>query len=209
MQRKIAVVVLCAGAMFAGHFGVMSAAKQAQEQIPTRGEPQQLQGRELADQESARAEQERSNFGLAMAPVPLQAGFGQTRFMVGLGSYLVNTGCISCHSNPAYVTGGNPYMGEPQRLNTTNYLAGGRRFGNFTARNLTPDPKRNNLPAGLTLEEFKRTLRTGEDLKKLHLQTSPLLQVMPWPEIGSLSDHDLEAIYYYLSAIPHADPAPQ
>jgi hypothetical protein len=210
MQRKIAVVVLFFSTMLAGHWGVTRASKQDQDQIPTRKSHEQSSARELADLESARAEQERSNLGLAMAPVPLQAGFGRTRFIVGLGSYLVNTSCVGCHTNPTFAPGGNPFMGQPEKVNATNYLAGGSRFGPFTSRNLTPDPKRNNLPAGLTLEEFLRTMRTGEDLKKLHPQMGPLLQVMPWPEMGGLSDRDLEAIYAYLSAIPHAEPvAPQ
>jgi hypothetical protein len=116
--------------------------------------------------------------------------------------------CVGCHTNPTYAEGRNPFFGQPAKLNTTNYLAGGTAFGPFVSRNLTPDPKQNNLPAGLTLEQFVHTMRTGEDLKKAHLFISPLLQVMPWPELGNLSDRDLEAIYAYLSAIPHADPVP-
>ena len=69
-----------------------------------------------------------------------------------------------------------------------------------------PDPKKNNLPAGLTLEEFIHVLHTGEDPEKLHLQISPLLQVMPWPIYGKMSNRDLQAIYLYLSVLPHAEP---
>ncbi len=35
---------------------------------------------------------------------------------------------------------------------------------------------------------------------------SVMLQVMPWPVLRHLTDHDLQAIYEYLSAIPHAEP---
>jgi hypothetical protein len=205
-RRRIAVIVLFFGVMFAGYFGVTRASKQDQDQIPRRGG--QEQGRVLADQDSIRAEQERSDLGLAMAPVPLRAGFGRTRFLIGLGSYLVNTGCVGCHTNPTFAPGGNPFLGQPERINATNYLAGGAQFGPFTSRNLTPDPQRNNLPAGLLLADFIRTMRTGQDLKNLHPQFGPLLQVMPWPEFSGYSDRDLEAMYLYLSVIPHADPVP-
>jgi hypothetical protein len=208
MQRRIAVIVLFLGTILAGHLGVTRASRQDQDQVPARRGQEQVQRRDLDDLESIRAEQERSSLGLAMAPVPLQAGFGRTRFIIGLGSYLVNTSCVGCHTSPTFAPGGNPFMGQPEKINAANYLAGGARFGPFTSRNLTPDPKQNNLPAGLTLEQFIHTMRTGEDLKKLHPQMGPLLQVMPWPEMGGLSDRDLEAIYAYLSAIPHADPAP-
>ncbi|HMV48712.1 MAG TPA: hypothetical protein PKD31_13230, partial [Blastocatellia bacterium] len=62
------------------------------------------------------------------------------------------------------------------------------------------------LPAGLTLEQFEKVLRTGEDMQKLHPQISPLLQVMPWPVYSKMTDRDIQAIYLYLSAIPHAEP---
>ena len=58
------------------------------------------------------------------------------------------------------------------------------------------------LPAGLTLDQFKETLRTGKDQKNRHPLISPLLQVMPWPVYGKMSDKDLEAVYEYLRAIP-------
>jgi hypothetical protein len=48
-------------------------------------------------------------------------------------------------------------------------------------------------------------LRTGEDLKHLHSQLGPLLQVMPWPVYGELSDRDLAAIYEYLKSLRDDD----
>jgi hypothetical protein len=151
-----------------------------------------------------------ASLGLSIAPVPLNLN-GRNRFLVGYGSYLVNTvgGCGGCHTQPEFAPGGNPFMGQPEQINTTNYLAGGRRFGPvITSRNLTPEPANGNLPAGLTLAEFIRTMRTGEDLEQQHPQISPLLQVMPWPTLGKMSDRDLTAMYEYLSAIPPASPAP-
>ena len=42
-------------------------------------------------------------------------------------------------------------------------------------------------------------LRTGHDPDA---PPGTLLQVMPWPVFGKKTDHDLQAIYEYLSAIP-------
>ena len=42
----------------------------------------------------------------------------KNRELVGLGSYIVNTsGCVDCHSHPTYSLGGDPFAGEPERLN--------------------------------------------------------------------------------------------
>jgi hypothetical protein len=87
------------------------------------------------------------------------------------------------------------------------------------ARNLTPD--KTGLPeGGHTLPQFMEILRTGMDMDHLHptcttVSSTPSpnncipapvdgsrLQVMPWPNFQDLSDHDIEAIYEYLSAIP-------
>ena len=122
----------------------------------------------------------------------------KNRDLVGLGSYIVNTaGCNECHTHPSYVAGHNPFLGEPELINAAQYMTGGRKFGPFTSANLTPDA--NGNPAGLTLEQFIETLRTG------HNPNDPpgvLLQVMPWPAIGKKTDRDLRAIYEYLSALP-------
>ena len=150
--------------------------------------------------------------GFEIAPVPLNLA-GKNRALVGLGSYIVNTGgCNDCHTNPSYVPGGDPFAGEPEQINVNCYLSGGTDFGIVISRNLTPDS--NGLPSGLTFEEFLHILRTGEDT------TSPgvppfdngLLQVMPWPVFGKKTDRDIRAIYEYLRAIPHRNrcltPAP-
>ncbi len=145
--------------------------------------------------------------GLAIAPVPLNLE-GKDRILVGYGSYFVNAagGCNDCHTNPSYAPGGDPFMGQPEQINTANYLAGGTEFGPFKSRNLTPDPE-SGLPADLTYEQFVEAFRTGRDFKDLHPEFGPLLQVMPWPVYGKLNDFTLRAIYEYLSAIPHAEPA--
>lgn len=150
--------------------------------------------------------------GFAIAPVPLDLQ-GKNRALVGLGSYLVNAvaACADCHSNPLYLPGGNPFLGQPEKINTAHYLGGGQAFGPFISRNLTPEPPYGR-PAGLTLQQFMLVMRTGVDLDKTppnvpSLQND-LLQVMPWPVFRKMSDRDLEAIYEYLSSIPHATPGP-
>lgn len=143
--------------------------------------------------------------GYRIAPVRLDLR-GKDTLLVGLGSYLVNTGgCNDCHTSPSFAPGGDPFKGEPKQVNAEHYLAGGATFGPFTSRNLTPDPQ-SGLPAGLTYRQFVQTIRTGADLKQLHPEISPRLQVMPWPVYQELTDLDLRAIYEYLRAIPHAEP---
>ena len=140
--------------------------------------------------------------GFDINPVPLDLK-GKNRALVGLGSYIVNTGgCNDCHTNPSYLPGGDPFMGEPEQINVPCFLSGGNDFGIVRSRNLTPDAQ--GLPSGLTLDEFIHILRTGEDT------TSPgvppfdngLLQVMPWPVFGKKTTRDLTAVYEYLKAIP-------
>jgi hypothetical protein len=144
--------------------------------------------------------------GYQITPVPLHLR-GLNRDLVGLGSYIVNAqgGCNDCHTNPSYAAGGDPYMGQPKKINAEHFLAGGQAFGPFTSRNITPQGSK-NLPAGLTFPQFKAVMRTGVDPDQEHPQLGPLLQVMPWAAYQSMSDRDLQAIYEYLRAIPHAEP---
>lgn len=139
--------------------------------------------------------------GFEIAPVSLNMD-GKNPALVGLGSYIVNAqgGCSDCHTAPAYAQGGDPFLGQPEQVNAASYLAGGATFGPFTSRNLTP--RGNGRPAGLTLKQFVDAMRTGVDVKNIHPQISPLLQVMPWPVYGKMSDRELEAIYEFLRAIP-------
>src|SRR5258705_13579179 len=109
--------------------------------------------------------------GFAIAPVPLNLA-GKNRALVGLGSYIVNaqSGCNGCHSaGPAteFAPGGNPYFGQPTKVNPATYLGGSRDFGPFPgpgpfphiiSRNLTPDTT--GLPVGgHTFSEFVQIIR--------------------------------------------------
>jgi hypothetical protein len=139
--------------------------------------------------------------GFDLAPVTLSTK-GLNKALVGEGSYIVNTsGCNDCHTNPPYADGGDPFLGQKEQINTEGYLAGGVEFGPFTSRNLTPRAS-NGRPAGLTLAQFTEVLRKGTDFKHRHPEISNLLQVMPWPVFGKLSDREIEAVYEYLRAIP-------
>lgn len=172
--------------------------------------------------------------GFDIAPVSLNLQ-GKNRALVGLGSYIVNAvgDCNGCHSaGPAtqFLPGGNPFFGQPKKENPATYLGGGRDFGplipgsaHIVSRNLTPD--KTGLPeGGHTFSEFVQIIRTGVDMDHLHPTCSgapapdcvpppfdgALLQIMPWPAFQDMTDHDLRAIYEYLSAIPciEGPPAP-
>lgn len=140
--------------------------------------------------------------GYRINPVELRLR-GKNRLLVGLGSYLVNAsgGCNDCHTHPPFAPGGDPFKGETEIINTSQFLAGGRQFGPITATNITPDE--HGRPAGLTFEEFEHLLRTGED------ERGEILQVMPWNVYGKMTRFDLRAIYEYLRAIPSLPDNPE
>lgn len=199
---SVGLAVVALSAMFAG-----SAAVRADEDDPHSTDP-------------------RIQRGFEIAPVPLNLA-GKDRALVGLGSYLVNAGsdCDGCHTaSPQleFAVGGNPYFGQPKVVNQTTYLGGGRDFGplipgtpHIVSRNLTPD--RTGKPAGgRSFAEFREIIRTGVDLDHLHPPCSAsvttsclpppfngnLLQIMPWTSFQNLTDHELRAIYEYLSTVP-------
>jgi hypothetical protein len=172
--------------------------------------------------------------GFQIAPVHLNLA-GKDRALVGLGSYLVNgaNDCNACHNSGSapdfeYTPGGNPYSNQRKVVNPATYLGGGQNFGpvgpppspDIVTRNLTPD-KTGRPEGGHTFAEFRRIIRRGKDFDHLHPNCTAtittncipastgidgdLLQIMPWPYYQSMTDHDLLAIYTYLSAIPCID----
>lgn len=145
------------------------------------------------------------------------------------------SGCNGCHSKgPAteFTVVGNPYLlpppngpfGGTTQINPTTYLGGGRDFGPYPglqhlySRNLTPD-KSGRAEGGHTFQEFRTILRTGKDYDHIHPTcvgapngacvpapfNGDVLQVMPWPVYQNMTDHDIRAIYEYLSAVPCID----
>ncbi len=189
------------------------------------------------DDDDDERDEARVRRGFEIAPVPLDL-VGKNRHLVGLGSYIVNAqaDCNGCHSkDPAteFAIGGNPYLRSPfftgkEVINPATYLGGGRDFGpigsvaHIISRNLTPD-KTGRAEGGNTLAQFVHIIRTGTDSDHIHPNcTAPgtppncfqppfngdLLQVMPWPIHRNMTDHDLHAIYEYLSAIPCLEGGP-
>jgi len=188
------------------------------------------------DDDDDERDEARIHRGFDIAPVPLDL-VGKNRSLVGLGSYIVNAqaDCDGCHSaGPAteFAMGGNPYFGQqPTKVNPKTYLGGGRHFvlipgppGMFPdiiSRNLTPD-KTGRAEGGNTFAQFKAIMRTGIDMDKVHPTCTGapdgkcipppfdggLLQIMPWPIHQNMTDHDLRAIYEYLSAIPCLEGGP-
>jgi hypothetical protein len=183
---------------------------------------------QASGQNAGNDEQSRIQQGFAIAPVPLNLQ-GKNRALVGLGSYIVNAqgDCNGCHSpgpESEFAPGGNPYFGQPTKVNPETYLGGGRDFGPFPgpgpfphiiSRNLTPD-KTGRPEGGNTFEQFVQIIRTGVDMDHLHPTCTGapdgtclpppfdgnLLQIMPWPIYHNMTDHDLRAIYEYLSSVP-------
>ncbi len=179
--------------------------------------------RVLASEDGDEDRDPRIERGFQISPVPLNMN-GKHRALVGIGSYIVNAqgDCNGCHTNPEFANGGNPYFGEPKKVNSAGFLGGGVDFGNFgppspdiVSRNLTPD-KTGRPEGGRPFSEFLHIMRTGEDLDHLHPSCSATvttnclpppfdgsrLQIMPWVTYQSMTNHDLRAIYEYLSAIP-------
>jgi hypothetical protein len=145
-----------------------------------------------------------ARIGLRIAPLPLDLE-GKDRELVGLGSYIVNAqgGCDDCHNNGTqYLPGGNPFLGQPKRINAAGYLVAGNVVFGVTAPNLCPELGTTPpLPAGRTVRQFVEELRHGINPDDGHI-----LQVMPWPDFQDMTEQDLRAIYEYLSALPAVPP---
>jgi hypothetical protein len=139
--------------------------------------------------------------GLKISPVKMNLK-GKNKNLAGLGSYIVNAqgACTECHTNPAFLPGGNPFLGEKAIPNKAGFLGGGLPFPPtpFVSPNLTPDSQ--GLPAGLTYEEFRERIQTG--ITDRHPMLGPIMQVMPWPEYAQMREYDLRAVYEYLRSIP-------
>jgi hypothetical protein len=117
-------------------------------------------------------------------------------------------GCHDCHT-PKHQDGSidfsKSFMGHPANAPLPPQVVGGASanmlltawrgpWGITLARNLTPD-KETGIGTW-TLADFKRTIRTGVNPKGEVLRPP-----MPIPNLQSLPDADLEAIYRHLSTI--------
>ena len=114
-----------------------------------------------------------------------------------------------------YLGGGQNFGPVGPGVSSGPYASGPGTGPLIISRNLTPDYT--GLPeGGHTLEQFLKIMRTGHDYDKLHPNcgesvttncynpptNGELLQVMPWPAFRQMTDHQLTAIWIYLSAIP-------
>ena len=138
-------------------------------------------------------------------------------YAAGHNPYLLNQG--PTHQEPStYLQGGTDFgPALPPGFQDPGYQ--GYIGPDMISRNLTPD-KTGRPEGGHTLAEFKAIIRTGVDLDHLHPNCTNIspnpspancipapvdgsrLQVMPWPVFHNMTDHQLDAIYEYLSAIP-------
>lgn len=136
------------------------------------------------------------------------------------GKYLVDFGgCHDCHS-PKVMTPMGPVpdttrllSGQPAAeklaevpfeyiapdkwaaVTNNHFTAWAGPWGISFARNLTPD-----VATGLgswTEDMFVKTMRTGKQMG----EGRPILPPMPWPQVGSLTDDDLKAVFAYLRSV--------
>jgi hypothetical protein len=123
-----------------------------------------------------------------------------------------------------------PPNNAPVKFNQATYLNGGQNFGpvgpgitngvvgagpDIITRNLTPDHT-GSPEGGNDLQTFMTIIRTGHDFDHLHPNcgngvtnncyfapvNGDVLQVMPWPTYQHMTDHQLKAIWTYLSTVP-------
>lgn len=138
--------------------------------------------------EGRNSDDARVRLGFKLSPVPLKLR-GRDPELLGLGSYLINTGgCGECHTHPAFVPGGNPFLGQSEVINTEVFMSGGRMFGPFKAANITPDEF--GRPAGLDFAAFETAIRTGRKPDG----SGRIMQVMPWPQMGKRTTRELRAM---------------
>ena len=132
-----------------------------------------------------------------LAPLNRPVEFNQATYLNGGQNFgTVGPGIVQNPNSPLYP--GQPGLGP-----------------NIITRNLTPDYT-GNPEGGNNLATFIKIMRTGHDFDKLHLNcggsvqdncylppvNGALLQVMPWPKFQHMTDHQLTAIWTYLSTVP-------
>jgi len=122
------------------------------------------------------------------------------------------------YNQATYLNGGQNFgpVGPGIVQDPNSPLFGAPGLGpNIISRNLTPD-KSGNPEGGNDLQTFMKILRKGHDFDKLHPNCGGnvtdncyfapvdgrLLQVMPWPLYRHMTDHQIEAIWTYLSTVP-------
>lgn len=166
----------------------------------------------------------------APAPVPTAPPAPTAQELAARGATLVKIGgCSDCHTPMAF----DPKLGMPVPQ-MDRFLSGhpvgapiatakpGKGdqavigptmtsftlpFGTVYAANLTSDPETG--VGGWTLEQFKQAMRTGKH--RGEAGGRPILPPMPWTNLASQSDADLDAMFAYFKTVPavkNAVPAP-
>jgi hypothetical protein len=179
-RRLLATAALFATVMVVASLGVI-----------LRGQAEDSPGNQAQDRDG-NSEQWKIQQGFRIAPVPLNLK-GKDRDLVGLGSFIVNgvADCNGCHTaapQTEYLASGNPYFGEPAKINPATYLGGGQDFGkvgpppspDIISRNLTPD-KTGRAEGGRSFQEFLQIIRTGVDLDNLHPNCSTTVTTNCFP----------------------------
>jgi hypothetical protein len=122
------------------------------------------------------------------------------------------------YNQATYLNGGQNFgpVGPGVVKDATSPLFSFPGFGpNIISRNLTPDYT-GKPEGGNDLRTFMIIMRTGHDFDKLHPNcggsvtdncydapvNGAVLQVMPWPKHQNMTDHQLKAIWTYLSTVP-------
>ena len=154
------------------------------------------------------------------------------------GCHSVPATAYTAPGNPFFLMPPNgPFLGK-KVVDPAYFLGGNQNFGslgpppspNIISRNLTPDKfgrVAGHAEGNNTLAQFLQIMRTGVDLDHAHPNCSStittncfphapglppfngdLLQVMPWPVFGRMTDRQLTAIYTYLTTIPCLEGGP-
>ena len=111
------------------------------------------------------------------------------------GEYMVTIAhCTDCHT--PLTKGGAPDMSK--------FLSGGQHFKlplfAVTVANITPDSATGI--GSWTEEMFLAKFRTNVSPENLKTEPGKFNTAMPWSFYGTMTDHDLKAIYAYLRTIP-------
>ena len=159
------------------------------------------------------SEQSQIQIGMNISPVRLDLT-GKNRSLVGLGSYIVNAqgGCNDCHTwrlttqppdpniGSNYEEGGDPFLGQPEQIYVEGYLAGGRPFGPFTSKNLTPNG--NGLPGGWISTCSSRPCGLAWIARTVIRRCRRFCRSCRGRCTGNMTDRDLMAVYEFLRSIP-------
>ena len=139
-------------------------------------------------------------------------------FLPNRNPYLLPFTAPSKYNQATYLNGGQNFgpVGPGIVKDASSPLFAAPGLGpNIITRNLTPDYT-GNPEGGNNLTTFITIMRTGHDFDKLHPNCSDkvtdncyflplngaLLQIMPWAKYQNMTDHQLTAIWTYLSTLP-------